>query len=84
MLSRMLPPVLRRHWCKAVQALTLGVLAVLAFATPASAQQLVDASEDGDVAFILFAVMCFLFVGGLFLMDRVRRKRLEDDDIENQ
>lgn len=75
--------MLRRHWCTAIQALTLVVLAVLAFATPASAQQLVDASEDGDVAFILFCVMCFVFVGGLFLMDRVRRKRLDDDEIEN-
>lgn len=75
--------MIKRHWCTLVQAFTLAVLGVATFASPASAQQLVDASEDGDVAFILFAVMCFIFVGGLFLMDRVRRKRLEDDDIEN-
>ncbi|MEZ5171150.1 MAG: hypothetical protein R3A49_10455 [Acidimicrobiia bacterium] len=74
--------MIRRHWCSFVQALTLAVLGVVTFAAPAGAQQLVDASEDGDVAFILFAVMCFVFVGGLFLMDRVRRKRLDQDEID--
>lgn len=43
------------------------------------AQQLIDASKDGGAAFIAFAVMCFLFVGSLFYMDRVRRKREERD-----
>ena len=44
------------------------------------AQQLIDASKDGGAAFIAFAVMCFLFVGSLFYMDRVRRKRAERDE----
>jgi hypothetical protein len=41
------------------------------------AQQLIDASKDGGAAFVAFAVMCFLFVGSLFYMDKVRRKREE-------
>ena len=44
------------------------------------AQQLIDASKDGGAAFIAFAVMCFLFVGSLFYMDHVRRKRDERDE----
>jgi hypothetical protein len=39
------------------------------------AQQLVDASHDGDVAFIAFAAMCFIFVGMLFAIDTVRKRR---------
>lgn len=39
------------------------------------AQQLIDASHDGDVAFIAFAIMCILFVMFLFAMDKVRRRR---------
>ena len=41
------------------------------------AQQLIDASKDGGAAFIAFAIMCSLFVGSLFYMDHVRRKRDE-------
>ncbi len=39
------------------------------------AQQLIDASKDGGAAFTAFALMVFLFVGSLFYMDRVRRRR---------
>lgn len=39
------------------------------------AQQLIDASHDGDIAFIAFAFMCFVFVGMLFAIDKVRRRR---------
>jgi hypothetical protein len=39
------------------------------------AQQLIDASHDGDVAFIAFAAMCFIFVGMLFVIDSVRKRR---------
>jgi hypothetical protein len=42
------------------------------------AQQLIDASKDGGAAFVAFAVMCFLFVGSLFYMDKVRRRRDEE------
>lgn len=73
---------MRTALCTLFRAVPVAVLAVLAYASPASAQQLVDASEDGDVAFILFALMCVVFVGGLFLMDRVRRRRMDDDEIE--
>ena len=40
---------------------------------PVLAQQLIDASHDGDLAFIAFAFMCFVFVGLLFAIDKVRR-----------
>ena len=36
------------------------------------AQQLIDASEDGGAAFLVFAIMVFLFAASLFYMDRVR------------
>jgi hypothetical protein len=54
---------------------------VLGLAAPAHAEtkpQLIDASEDGALAFVAFAVMCFLFVGLLFLIDKVRQ-RAEDE-----
>ena len=54
--------------------LALAALAVAAAASPASAQQLIDASHDGDLAFIAFAFMCFVFVGLLFAIDKVRRR----------
>jgi hypothetical protein len=52
-------------------------LLVLAAATPAGAMapQPVDASEQGGLAFVLFAIMCGLFAASLFYMDRVRRRR---------
>ena len=40
------------------------------------AQQLIDASEDGGLAFLVFAIMVFLFTASLFYMDRIRRRRL--------
>jgi hypothetical protein len=43
------------------------------------AQQLIDASEDGGLAFLVFAIMVFLFTGSLFYMDRIRRRREERD-----
>jgi hypothetical protein len=58
-------------------ALVAGTMLVLAAATPAGAlaPQPVDASEQGGLAFVLFAVMCGLFAASLFYMDRVRRRR---------
>ena len=53
----------------------LAALALAALATPASAQQLIDASTDGGLAFFFFAIMWFIFVATLFYMDRIRRKR---------
>lgn len=40
--------------------------------------QLIDASHDGDLAFIAFATMCFIFVGLLFAIDKVRKRTRGD------
>ena len=58
-------------------SLVAAALLVCALATPAGAvpPQPVDASEQGGIAFVLFAVMCGLFAASLFYMDRVRRRR---------
>jgi len=56
---------------------TLTVL--VALAPPAHAQQPIDATEDGGQAFLAFAIMVFVFVGALFYMDRVRRRRSGGD-----
>lgn len=53
------------------------VIALLVTASPASAQQLIDASKDGDLAFAAFAFMCIVFIGLLFAIDRVNKR---DDD----
>ena len=62
-------------------ALLAATMLVLAAATPAGAiaPQPVDASEQGGLAFVLFAVMCGLFAASLFYMDRVRRRRSGED-----
>jgi hypothetical protein len=54
---------------------------IFATAAPAGAvpPQPVDASEQGGIAFVLFAVMCGLFAASLFYMDRVRRRRSGDE-----
>ena len=44
------------------------------------AQQLIDGSENGGLAFLAFAIMVFLFTGSLFYMDHVRRKHEERRD----
>ncbi|MDQ1465671.1 MAG: hypothetical protein QOH10_86 [Actinomycetota bacterium] len=56
-------------------------LLVLVAAAPAGAvpPQPVDASEQGGLAFVLFAIMCGLFAASLFFMDRVRRRRSGED-----
>jgi hypothetical protein len=46
---------------------------------PVLAQQLIDASGDGDLAFIAFAAMCFIFVAILFAIDVVRKRRSGDE-----
>ena len=70
----MLVPHLSRAF--AAVAILAGVQA--ASAGPATAQQLIDASHDGDIAFIAFAFMCFVFVGMLFAIDKVRRRNTGD------
>jgi hypothetical protein len=41
------------------------------------AQQLVDASKNGGLAFLLFAIMCMLFMASLFYMDHIRKRKEE-------
>ena len=66
----------------ALATVSLAVVALVASASPASAQQVVDAGKDrqGGLAFILFALMVFIMGGLLFFMDRVRRRRGVSDD----
>jgi hypothetical protein len=52
-------------------------------ASPAGAQQLVDAGKEnggGALAFVLFAALVGLTFGVLFAMDRVRRRRQEEQE----
>jgi hypothetical protein len=45
--------------------------------------QLVDAGGDrgqGGLAFVLLAVFFFIFLASLFYMDRVRQRRMGEDD----
>lgn len=45
--------------------------------------QLVDAGGErgqGGLAFVLLAVFFFLFLGALFYMDRVRERRMREDE----
>ena len=44
------------------------------------AQQLIDASKNGGLAFLFFAIMCMLFMASLFYMDHVRKRREEEQD----
>jgi hypothetical protein len=66
----------------ALATVSLAVVALVASASPAAAQQVVDAGKDrqGGTAFILFALMVFIIGGLLFFMDRVRRRRGAGDD----
>ena len=61
--------------------LAAAILFIIGAAAPAgaTAPQPVDASEQGGIAFVLFAIMCGLFVASLFYMDRVRRRRSGDE-----
>ena len=57
--------------------------AVVLSAVPAGAQQLVDAGKEGGsggLAFVLFAVLVFICGGALFFMDRVRRRRVREEE----
>ena len=70
---------------RTVVALALGAISTLVvLATPAGAQQLVDAGKEGDgsggLAFVLMVVMIFAIGGGLFFLDHVRRNRLPNED----
>lgn len=64
---------------RVVRLVVLTVGATAALVTPAGAQQLVDAGSKGDgsggLAFVLMTIMVLGIWGGLFSMDRVRRRR---------
>ena len=62
-----------------------GVLAalVMLLAAGCSDGQLVDAGGErgqGGLAFVLLALFFGLFLGALFYMDRVRQRRIREDD----
>ena len=61
-------------------ALVLAVCGVALGATPAGAQQLIDATTDGGLAFVAFTIMVVLFTLSLFYLDRIRRRREADED----
>jgi hypothetical protein len=63
------------------------VTAFVVTASPAGAQQLVDAGKEhggGALAFVLFTALVGLTFAVLFAMDRVRRRRQEAREREPQ
>lgn len=62
---------------------SLIAVAVGLLASPAGAQQLVDAGGErqGGLAFVLFALMVFIIGFALFFMDRIRRRDTDEDGI---
>ena len=65
----------------------LGVAAILSLTSTASAQQLVDAGNQGDgsggLAFVLMVLMVMGIWAALFFMDRIRRRRNAEEDSVN-
>jgi hypothetical protein len=74
--------------CRVRDVVVIAVSAVMAFvvtASPAGAQQLVDAGKEhggGALAFVLFTALVGLTFAVLFAMDRVRRRRQEAQERE--
>jgi hypothetical protein len=63
------------------------LVALAMTASPAGAQQLVDAGKEnggGAEAFVLFVLLVGLTFAVLFSMDRVRRRRHEAEEREQQ
>ncbi|MSO78326.1 MAG: hypothetical protein EXQ79_01825 [Acidimicrobiia bacterium] len=62
-------------------SLIAAIVGVLA--SPAGAQQLVDAGGEhqGGLAFVLFALMVFIIGFALFFMDRIRRRPTDEDGL---
>jgi hypothetical protein len=73
-----------RRFYPIVCSILFTALVLVSAATPAGAQQLVDAGEEkhggGGLAFILFAATCGLMVASLVFMDRIRRRREREQD----
>jgi hypothetical protein len=72
---------IRRNLVCSVLLVVAAASALLAGAVPAGAvpPQPVDASDQGALAFVGFAIMCGLFAASLFYMDRVRRRRTGEE-----
>jgi hypothetical protein len=78
--------VIRR--VRTLLALTVfSTAALLVMASPAGAQQLVDAGKEnggGATAFVLFTLVVGLTFAVLFSMDRIRRRREEAREREDR
>lgn len=71
----------------AIVVIASSFVAFAVTASPAGAQQLVDAGKEnggGATAFVLFALLVGLTFAVLFSMDRVRRRRQEAEEREQQ
>ncbi|HEY3724937.1 MAG TPA: hypothetical protein VGN59_16425 [Acidimicrobiia bacterium] len=67
-------------WLRAARLATLAALVVLA--SGCTNGQLVDAGGDrgaGGLAFVLLAVFFWIFIGAIFYMDRVRKRRSPEE-----
>ncbi len=67
-------------WMRAARIAALAMLVVLA--SGCTNGQLVDAGGDrgaGGLAFVLLAVFFWIFIGAIFYMDRVRKRRTPDE-----
>ena len=67
-----------------VLTVSVALLSVVLLGAPAGAQQLVDAGKEkqGGLAFVLMAVMFGAIFAVLFTMDRIRRRRVDEDPVE--
>lgn len=68
-----------------VLIVSVALASVVLLGAPVGAQQIVDAGkeEQGGLAFVLMALMFGIIFAVLFSMDRIRRRRLDADKIEN-
>ena len=67
-------------WLRAARLAALATLVVLA--SGCTNGQLVDAGGDrgaGGLAFVLLAVFFWIFIGAIFYMDRVRKRRTPEE-----
>lgn len=72
---------------EAVVVVVSSLAALAVTASPAGAQQLVDAGKEnggGALAFVLFTALVALTFAVLFSMDRVRRRRQEAEERDQQ
>jgi hypothetical protein len=67
-------------WLRAARLAALATLVVLA--SGCTNGQLVDAGGErgaGGLAFVLLAVFFWIFIGAIFYMDRVRKRRTPEE-----